>query len=174
MSATAKKAKSPVSPDRFAGTPGEIVSIENLNLDFSARLGKKSIYDDLLDKLAAAPKNSAIRFGDLKCRPSVAVRAKKRGYLIQFAESAGSLYVRITGSASEDLKEVRRQKITAILRQSPLTYIKVANRLRESGDEMIDAATVERILTQMRKAGEVIVQEGGAYALNPAKPRPVS
>lgn len=163
------KAPEPVPSSRFDGTPGEIVSLEGLNLDFSARV-RKSLYDELLDKLAAAPKDSAIRFGSVKCRTSVAVRAKKRGYAVQFSESGGgALFVRIVANKAEDLKEERRHRITVILKNGPLTYLKITNRLRELGDELVDGATVERILTQMRKTGDVIVQEGGSYAIAPTK-----
>jgi hypothetical protein len=152
----------------FAGVAGELLPQAPEGLVFGRM--KASPYDALLDQLAAAPRAAALKFGDVKARSSVALRAKKKGLRVSFNASTGVLYVRFDGRVDDDVRQDRRDKIRGLLgKLGPLTSIKMANRLRENGDATIDAATAETILLQMMRAGDLVRQEGGAFGLAPGK-----
>jgi hypothetical protein len=140
------------------GVPGELVSLEGLNLVFGTRL-KTSPYDPLLDQLVQAGPGKALRFGDVRAKASVYARAKKRGLRVSFAESAGALYVRFDGSSDADVRKSRRDHIVVALRLGPMSAIQIAKRLREAGDASVDAQLVEAILGQMLKASEVVKRD---------------
>ena len=155
-----------VKPD-FSGVPGELVGLGDLQLVFG-RGGRLSPYDSLLRKLAEAPKGQVLKFGSKKARASVAIRAKKLGYRVSFAEHQGSLFVRFDGRVDDDIRKQRRDSIAAALRKhGPLSYIALANKLREGGDDSLNASDVEAIVLQLVKDGSVIRQEGNTWALNP-------
>lgn len=154
-------------PD-FRGVAGELVPIP-AGLEFSARKLKGSPYDALLDQLAEKGPGHVLKFSDLRARASVVARSKKKGMRVSFAERGSELFVRFDGSSKEDADNSRKGKIREILKAGPLTYLKVCNKLREGGDTLVDAPLTELILLQLFKAGEVIRQEGGAFALNPSR-----
>ena len=154
-------------PD-FTGVPGQLASSDEIaGLEFGAKL-RKSPYDALLDQLAIAPKGSALKFGDLKCRPSIYSRARKKGLRISFAERGGALFVRFDGRDDDDVRATtRRAAILAALKLGPMSHVKITNKLRDAGDSVLDAAATDAILHQMFKVGQVLRQEGGNWALNP-------
>ncbi len=152
---------------RFEGVPGELVPIDGLPLCFG-RGGHGSPYDPLLDQLAASGAGQALRFGDVRARSALTARAKKKGMRVSFAQHEGKLYVRYDGSASDDLKQSRRDRILAVLKV-PQTAMTLTQRLREAGDTTVDATIVLAILAQMQRAGDVIEQEGQRWTLNPLK-----
>lgn len=159
------------------GVPGELISLEGLNLVFGHRL-RISPYDVLLDQLAASTDKAVeekqprpgLKFGDVRAKASVYTRAKKKGLLVSFAEVGRVLYVRLDGRADDHAKETRRGSIRKLLANGvALTHVAIAARLREAGDASVDAQLVDAILAQMLKAGDVIRQDGGAWKLNPAR-----
>lgn len=159
------------------GVPGEIVSLDGLNLVFGHRL-RVSPYDTLLDQLAEATDKAVeakqprpgLKFGNIRAKASVYSRAKRKGLLVSFAEVGQALYVRLDGHVEENARETRRGKIRTLLASGQaLTHQAIAVKLRESGDATVDAPLVDAILAQMMKAGEVIRQESGAWKLNPAR-----
>jgi hypothetical protein len=152
----------------FRGVPGEMVSTPT-DLEFSAVKRKESPYDPLLIQLSKAGPGHVLKFGDLKARTSVTVRAKKKGFRVSFAERDGVLFVRFDGSAEGDQQNTRKVKILEVLKTGPMSYLKVCNRLRDAGDTLIDGPLAELLLMQMLKAGQVVKQEGGAYGLSPVK-----
>jgi hypothetical protein len=162
-----KKAAVAKRPD-FTGVPGALVALEGLGgLVFGKHL-RTSPYDPLLDQLLAAGSGKALKFGDVKAKASLLLRAKKKGLRVSFAEDgAGALYVRIDGSATEDLRGVRREQIQSALKLGPLSAIKLAVKLRESGDTSVDGQMVEAILGQMQREGVVIKRESGDWIASP-------
>lgn len=139
--APATKEKKRKAPD-FTGVPGELISTANLSgLTFaSGRKSKGSPYDPLLDQLDKAPKDSALRFGDPRVRVSLLARARKKGIVLAFAEADGALFVKISGHADDALRDARDGKIlTILLRDGPMGYIRLTSKLRETGDELVDA-----------------------------------
>ena len=154
-----------VRPD-ITGVPGELVPLAGLDLHFGKSL-RTSPYDPLLEQLDKAGPGNALRFGDLRARVSVVARAKKLGLHVSFAVSGNTLYVRLDGRAADDKHATRREQIKAALKFGPLAAMKLTALLREKGDATVDASLVENILGQMMRAGEVVHQEGGAWALAP-------
>lgn len=161
-----------------AGVAGALVSIAEIALEFG-RSTKNSPYDALLDELATATdaaneKNQprpGLRFDDARAKPSIYARAKKKGLRVVFAIGAdGALYVRMEGRDTDQVKAQRRDAIRKMLVPgTALTYIQIANKLRADGDAMIDAATVDAIMLQLMKAGDVIRQDGGAWKSAPLR-----
>lgn len=162
--AVAKKPGPGKHPD-FSGVPGEIVSIENLVLDFQTRK-RMSPYDALLDNLVEAGPGKALKFGDVRARASVTVRARKKGLKVSFAELYGVLYVRLDGKAEDTIGRTRREKILQTLKTGPRKAIALTVALRDQGDAAIDVNLVLAILGQMERSGEVIHQEGDLWAWN--------
>lgn len=155
-------------PD-FSGVPGELVdaSVLPAGLHWGTKL-RGSPYDGLLRQLAEAGTGKVLKFGNPKARVSVNVRARKLGMRVTCAEADGVLFVRFGGSAGEDLKGSRRERIRGVLKVSAgATPFHVAKVLRDKGDEHADAQIVEAILTQMARAGEVVRGEGDQWRLNP-------
>lgn len=162
-------------PD-FSGTPGKIVSLDSLELNFGRRR-TGSPYDILLDDLATATDEAVaagkprpgLEFGNVKAQASVYQRAKKKNLRVVFAVSGERLYVRMEGRYDDNIREQRRTAIKRILLVGPMTYIPITNKLREGGDLSVQASEVDPLLNVMMKAGEVIRQEGGAWKLAPKK-----
>lgn len=156
-------------PD-MTGVPGEVVSLEGLELSFGFK--KASPYDALLLGLVDSPDRAkqALKFNNPRCRPSVYSRARKLGIRVTFAERDGVLYVRVDGRLDEDIRAKRRSAIVAALRAKgcTLTHIKLTNILRDAGDESLDAASVDAILHQMLRTGQIVRGEGATWAVNPA------
>lgn len=161
-----------------AGTPGKLTELPAA-LVFGG-LGRISPYDALLLQLEKACDEAkrqsrplpGLEFTDVKAKPSVYARAKKLGYRVAFAEDKGRLYVRFDGLVSDDKKALRRKAIIEVLSKpagTALKYIEITNRLRAAGDELLEAATVDAILCQMLKTGEVIKTDAAAWRLNPKK-----
>lgn len=144
------------------GVPGELVPMDGLELVFATRKARISPYDEMLDKLAAAGPGQALRFDDPRARASVTYRAKKKEFLISFAEHEGGLYVRFDGRVLQDPKTSRRAAILNAIDHHP-TAVQLAVRLRQEGDVNCDASIVAAILTQMVRAGELTQQAGGSY-----------
>ena len=166
----AEKAENPQKKKRgpFTGVPGTLVPLQGLELDFSTKKLRVSPYDALLAELAAAPKENALLFNDLKARNSIGLRAEKKGMIVAFAEKDGMLYVRYMGRTDEQASGQRRGAVLRLLRQlGPITYIKLTNRLREEGDAIADAPMVECILQAACKTREALKQDRGMYKANP-------
>src|SRR5260370_12736875 len=139
-----------VKPD-MKGVPGELISLNGLNLVFG-RGAKPSPYDALLDQLAATALSApgqVLRFSDMRAKPSIYARAKKKGMRVSFAEDAGLLYVRYDGSTEDDTRTTRREQILHALKLGPLNGIRIATKLREAGDAAGDAPLVARSLEQL-------------------------
>lgn len=156
----------------FSGVSGELIPADPALLLVFGNRCRISPYDGLLDQLAEKTNGGGaggflLRFGDTRARAAVQVRARKKGLRISFAESGGSLFVRLDGSASKDLHETRREAIKHILRTQPMTAMRLAAKMRDSGDPAATGPLVESILLQMLKAAEVVRQEGDTWALNP-------
>ena len=144
------------------GVPGQIVSLEGLDLAFG-QMVKASSYDPLLNQLAAAGKGKALKFGDVRAKSSIYARAKKLRLRVSFAVLGSDLYVRLDGRVDDDIKGTRRAGILGALKFGARAAGDLLNLLREKGDGTIDLPTVEAILAQMVRGGEVIKQEGGKY-----------
>jgi hypothetical protein len=172
-----KKGKTGVMPD-LSGTPGTICSVEGLNLAFGASK-RVSPYDKLLDELAASTTpNQALCFESTKARTSVAIRAKKKGLRVSFAEHAGRLYVRFDGRAENagvlipapapsSLKAVftgRRAAILDALRVGSRNAARLVAALQASGDSGVDMNLIETLCAQMVREGVIEVQ-GGMYRI---------
>lgn len=127
---------------------------------------KASPYDPLLDQLAAATPGQALRFADTRARAALYARAKKKGLKVSFAESNGSLYVRLDGRVDDDVHKTRRDQIVAALKRGPLGHIQIAAKLREGGDSTVDAQLVETILGQLLRDGVVVKRESGDWTLS--------
>lgn len=152
------------APD-FSGVKGELVLAEGLQLNFGSRL-KSSPYDALLDQLVAA-RGQLLKFAALKARASVAVRAKKKGLRVSFAEAGGCLFVRYDGLLVDDVKGTRRAKILDVLEKMPRNAAQLAVALREAGDSTVDASLVLAILAQLERDGQVVRGEGDRWAKSP-------
>jgi len=156
-------------PD-FTGVPGELVLVTSLPpLEFSTRKRHISPYDALLDQLATAGPDHALKFGSLRPRASLTNRAKKCGILIAFAEKDNFLYVKFLGRAEDASKEKRKARILQLIRQlGPCNPIKLAARMREEGDASLDAIITELILAEIAKTGQVIRRDDNTWNLNPS------
>lgn len=155
-----------IKPD-FTGVPGELVPIDGLQLSFG-RGGRISPYDALLIKLSESAKGNALKFASVRAKASVAVRSKKLGFRVSFAELGGALYVRYEGRIDEDIRAQRRTAITAVLKKhGPQSSIAISTLLRGAGDTSLNAGDIELIVLQMLKDGTVLRQEGNMWALNP-------
>jgi len=128
-----------------------------------------SPYDALLEQLAAAGPGKGLKFGDVKARASVTVRARKKGMRVSFAVAGDVLYVRFDGRVEDDVHGGRRAAILTALRRGPANPITLAVILRANGDANLDGETVVVILAQMARTGEVVRGEGDRWALNPVK-----
>lgn len=157
------------------GVPGELVSLEGIALEFGRT--KISPYDGLLDQLAKATDAAVeksqprpgLKFGDPRAKASIYARAKRMGLRVIFAIAGNELYVRMEGRADDDTREKRRIAIRRMLASgAALSYIQIANKLRADGDLTVDAQTVDAIMVQMMRAGDVIRQESGAWKASPA------
>jgi hypothetical protein len=150
----------------MTGVPGEIVSVDGLQLVFGPR-ARQSPYDPLLQQLVDAGPGRALKFGDARARVALTSRAKKMGLRISFAISGDSLYVRLDGGVTEDVKATRRGRIKEALKFGTQTAMHITNHLREKGDSSIDVNLTESILLQMLRTGDLIRQEDGRWKLNP-------
>lgn len=158
-------------PIDFSGTPGGLVDAgeEPQGVAWGGKT-RKSPYDALLRQLEAAGEGKRLLFRDVKARTSVAVRARKLGIKVLIGEdSAGQLWVKLAAAADDPVGAVRREKILGCLKFGASDAIHLAVALREKGDLTVDGETVNAILGQMARSGEVIAQEGGKYRLNPAR-----
>lgn len=161
----------------LAGVPGELVDLDGLSLEFGGR-NKISPYDALLhqlakatdEALAASKPRPGLKFGDPRAKASLWNRAKKLGLRISFAFSSDELYVRMDGRVDDNLRETRRSAIKKLLANGQAwTYLQIAARLREGGDASVDAQTVDAIMVQLMRTGDVIRQDGGAWKIAPAR-----
>jgi len=162
-------------PD-FSGTPGELVKLD-ADLVFGLP-GRTSPYDAYLDQLAKATDDwvrdgkqglqPGLKFSDVRARPSVWARSRKKQLKVAFVEKGGALFVRLE-LPSEDIGKARRDKILQVLAAGPMAYIPLAARLIQGGDVRLDANQVEAICVQMSRNGLLIRQEGGAWAISPVK-----
>ena len=167
------KVPNPLAPQKgkrpnFDGVSGTLITTP-VGLEFSVRKLRISPYDALLDQLEKAGPGHVLCFDDIRARASVIVRSKKKGLRISFAEHDGKLFVRFDGSTKDDVDNSRRGRLRELLKIGPLTSIKACNKLRDSGDTLVDANITELILLSLMKSGEVIRQDGGAFGLNPLK-----
>lgn len=170
MAAVAKRVMEPVSVPAskkgrridFSGVPGELVDLPG-GLTFSKT--KISRYDALLEQLAVAGAGRVLKFGALKARASVHVRAKKLGMQVLCAELDGCLYFKFAGWApdSERAKQMVRAKILEVLGTNPRTEIQVAVELRKQGLTDMDAATAGAVLKQMEQLGQTSRKSDGTW-----------
>jgi hypothetical protein len=148
-------------PNR-AGVPGELVSLESLDLVFG-RMSKASPYDPLLHQLAVAGTGKALKFGDVRAKASLYARGKKLGLRLSFAIFGTDLYVRFDGRVDDDIRGSRRARIQEALKNGPRSAGELLNAIREKGDVTIDLPTTEAILAQMVRGGELVKREDGKY-----------
>ena len=174
-------AKPGVRPD-VHGVPGELAPLPS-DLLFGSRL-RQSPYDGLLQQLKAATlawkdtepcvgAQPGLVFGEMRARTSLAVRAKKLGLRISFAEKGAKLYVRLDGVEGDQTRHIRHARIVAALTNAPHSLAAITKKLRERGDTLVDMQMTEAILGGMAKTGEVIRRESApglpaTYALNPS------
>lgn len=157
----AKKAvvSSTNTPARKIAAPvtGQIVAAEGLNLEFGAA-GRKSAYDDLLNRLIEAAPGHVLKFADTRCRATVAARAKKLGLRVLFAESAGALYVQI--SRVEPKALTRTTKLTLadavrrVVSEAPRTNGEVFDHVRQILPDAV-RGSVDATLSNLRDKNEV-------------------
>jgi hypothetical protein len=86
---------------------------------------------------------------------------------ISYPTIDGALYVRLDGSAEADSRQTRRAAILLALKTGPMAAMRLSNMLFNQGDKSVDVHLVEAVLTQMLRAGEVVHQEGGDWAIAP-------
>lgn len=177
--ATAVKTAKRVKPD-FSGVVGELLTSDlGLPLIWGNKL-RVSPYDAQLDQLVEATETAkkqgkpqpVLKFGQLKARASLCVRARKKNLRISIAEYGGALYVRVDGHLDDKIRETRRLRILGALKQFGVqSATAISVKLREEGDTAADGGIVNAILGQMLKSGDVIQQEGGLWRLAVGKPR---
>ena len=148
------------------GVPGEIISLEGLTLVWGGRK-KVSPYDTLLNQLVAAGVGKGLKFSDERAKASVWARAKRLGLRVSYAVDGKDLYVRLDGRIDDDLKGSRRARILEALKNGPRSAGELLNSIREKGDATIDLPTVEAILSQMVRGGDLVKQDGGKYGKGP-------
>lgn len=140
-------------PD-LSGVPGEIVSLDKLPvLDF-ARKARRSPYDALLEKLLDAPKNSALKFGEAKARISIAVRARKKGLKIEFAESGGALYVRVVGFTDDQPNAKDAMHVLRAMAAGFAAPVTISDHIVKAGVDLGPSRVLE-VLQRLEAAGSV-------------------
>jgi len=147
----------------FTGVPGELVDLASVELRPLLK-GKKSPYDDLLRKLSTVEGvNRGLKFGSVRAKNSVLIRAKKLGYRVSlFDDAAGNLYVKFGGflDTAEVLRGRNREAVRkALANGHPLSPIAIASWCRENGAPDMDAGLAKVILSQMKATGEAIEDE---------------
>jgi hypothetical protein len=157
-------------PD-FSGVPGELVAADAVpaGIHWGTKL-RGSPYDPLLKELAEAGAGKMLKFGNARARTSIVLRARKLGLKVVCGEDGGALYVKFVGREGDDLANARREKIRQALKiVVGITLSKLLLHLRDKGDVTIDAPTLQLILSQMMRAGEIIHADGDQWRLNPMR-----
>lgn len=176
------KTASPLKPTKgvrpdFGGVPGALVPLTGIALEFG-RQNRSSPYDSLLDELARATDEAiekkepkpGLKFDDLRAKPSIYARAKKKGLRVVFAVAGAALYVRMEGRNDDHIKDSRRAAILKMLAGGAvMTYMQITNKLRADGDLTIDGPIVDAIMLQLMRTGSVVRQEGGAWKSAPLR-----
>lgn len=165
-------------PD-FSGVAGEFVTATDPGVALLHWGNQRRIspYDALLEDLARRTEAARVaigtpepvlRFCNARARTSLGVRARKLGLIVEFALSGTLLYVRHKARVSDKAREERRGAILRHIKLGPMNAIALAGRLRQDGDNTVNAGDVEVILEQLTKTGAVVRQESGDYRLPPA------
>lgn len=177
-SAATKKAIAPtkgVRPD-FHGVAGRLVVAPDPALVFGERASKGSPYDVLLEELLQATLRAetggghppALEFDDVRAKPSLVARGKKKGMKLVFAEKDGKLFVRVTGqmdAVEKRVAEIRR----LILHAGPMPKMILLGKLRGAGDSTVDASGLDALLVKLVRQGELVEQEGGKFKVVPKR-----
>jgi len=185
MKTTKKPGPSKGTRPNFNGVPGCIVASDALpeGLDFAAKRARISPYDGLLEKLLEAPKNSALKFGDLRARASIIIRARKKGLRVVFAERGSELYVRIDGfiDSNDKAKATLKNAAPATLPSKPSDQIEqavlramavgfsnpqtIADHARKNGTIIIGVAPIQSALIRMEING-LVRRDGSQWKMN--------
>lgn len=176
-SVSTEPVKARKKPD-FSGVPGSLVAADVVaGLEGSGLVWgtghRTSPYDGMLEELrrhteAALMRNEkppALRFDDGRARAAVCLRARKKGLRVICGEHDGKLYVRIDKLEGEPSVARRKNILVALKKYGPLPTQRLAGQLRQDGDSTVDAPTVTLICAQMVKSGDLVAQDGGAWAL---------
>src|ERR1700690_2259125 len=137
-------------PD-FKGTEAHIVD-QPEDLIFGATT-RVSPYDPLLDELATKAEvwekgtrstpRPIICCASVRAKASMYSRSVKLGIRISFAIRGTALYIRYEGRRDSKIQSKRRGNIKDLLKPGvAMTYIQIANKLRDQGDVSLDAASV--------------------------------
>lgn len=144
--------------------PKQPPDISASTLSISRR--RVSQYRELVKRLIASPKNSAIRIKNLSEQLAIRKHAHALGYETVFAEHEGWLYIRIGRTLKDEPRRTRpglkgaEKSVLNALSNAPLTAAEVARILRS------DSASCDVILSRLVKAGIVERDDGlGRHAI---------
>jgi hypothetical protein len=152
------------------GVPGELVDIAPADILFGERRLKTSPYDPLLLQLKNAGAGKFLKFGDLRCRPSLTVRAKKLGLKILFGEQGQTLWVTL---AKADLDAVggpiepqpARPAMTDLVLKAlgakRNTAGEIVSWMRSNGATGIGITQVDGLLSNLARAGKIKLRRSG-------------
>jgi hypothetical protein len=130
----------------------EIVPLGALGIQFEA-FGASSPYDALLDQLAGAPADWALRLGESgnALRAALHARGKRKGMALLFGERNGALYVRINHRPKRCGKrpETNADAVMRALRRGPASLADIARTTDRS------SAACGRALDRLRVRGRI-------------------
>lgn len=122
--------------------------------------GRRSAYDEVLNRLLEAPASQALRFEETRCRATIQARAKKMGMKICLAEWGGALWVKLLGMdgrklrTSANAEESPRDAVRRCVREAPRTTAEIHDHLQQQFPGTMMPAT-SGLLESLRGKGEI-------------------